>query len=100
LYSWSSSLQRHQYQFDHTCRVAAEEKHVHGLVDFLRPKLAVDVLHGHACPFHSQEGLLVDIGRLDGVYLLFDGPDVAHCLLEVVLADLLAFQCRLRRYCR
>jgi hypothetical protein len=80
--------------------MATEEVNIHGLVDLLGPELAVDVLHSHACPLHGEEGLLVDIGRLDGVYLLFDGPDVAHCLLEVVLADLLAFQCRLRRYCR
>lgn len=50
----------------------------------------MDLLHGLACPLHRQEGLLVDIRRLDRVHLLLDGPDVVQRLLEVMLVDLLA----------
>jgi hypothetical protein len=47
-------------------------------------------LHGLACPLHRLEGLLVDVGRLDGVHLLLNCRDVVQRLLEVVLVDLLA----------
>ena len=50
----------------------------------------MDGLHGRTRPLHGQEGLLVDVRRLDRVHLLLDGPDVVEGLLEVVLVDLLA----------
>ena len=47
-------------------------------------------LHGLIRPLHRHKGLLVDVCRLDRVYLLLEGRDVVQCLLEVVLVGLFA----------
>ena len=65
-------------------------KNIHRLVDLGGRELAVYGLHGITRALHGDEGLLVDICRLDRVHLLFDGPDVVQRLLEVVFVDLLA----------
>lgn len=43
---------------------------IHCLVHLLGRELAMYLLHRVAGLFHRQECLLVDVGRLDGIYLL------------------------------
>ena len=72
--------------------------YAHRLVDLLRRQLAVDLLHGIARALHGGERLTVDIGGLDGVYLLLECSDLRVRLLQAVLVNLLAPERRLGRY--
>jgi len=60
--------------------VSPAPRHVHGLVHLLRRELAVDLLHGLGGALHGRERLPVDVGRLDGVDLLLQRPDLRRCL--------------------
>lgn len=64
--------------FSYTCRTTngiQREREggslcIHCLVHLLGRELAVYLLHRVAGLLHSQECFLVDVGRLDGIYLL------------------------------
>lgn len=73
------------------------QDHSHCLVDLLRRELPVDLLHRLARPLHRRKGFPVDVGRLDGVDLLFKGADLSESLVERVFMLLLPSQRRLRR---
>lgn len=75
----------------HTKR-AQVGKGVHGLIHLVGRELAVYLLHGLAGLLHRQQRLLVDIGRLDRVYLLLQRSDLGLGLLEAVLMRLLTLQ--------
>ena len=60
----------------------------------------MDVLHGGAGVLHRVERLLVDVCRLDGVYLALESHDLRLCLLERVLELLLPPEGRLCRCLR
>lgn len=71
---------------------------IHGLVHCLGREFAVNALHGLACLLHGCKGLAVDIGRLDGVDLLLQGPNLCRRLLQTVLMCLLPLEGSLCRY--
>jgi hypothetical protein len=73
-----------------------EQGDTHCLIHLLGRKLAMYLLHRLAGLLHRQERFLVDIGRLDGIYLLLQRPDLRLGLLEAVLVLLLTFQGSLR----
>jgi hypothetical protein len=52
----------------------------------------MNLLHSFPCLFHSRQGLSVDIGRFDGVYLLLERRYLCRCLLESMLVLLLSFE--------
>jgi hypothetical protein len=58
----------------------------------------VDALHGLASLLHGSKGLAVDIGRFDGVDLLFQCSNLCRCLFQTVLMRLLPLERRLGRY--
>lgn len=90
--------------FSHTCQtIYVRDREytsgghcIHCLVHLLGRELAMYVLHRLAGLLHRQERLLVDVGRLDGIYLLLQRSDLRLSLLEAVFVLLLAFQCGLR----
>ena len=63
---------------------------VHCLVHRLDVEALVDLAHGFAGVLHRFQGLLVDVGGLDGVDLLLDLGDLRRCLFEAALVDFLA----------
>jgi hypothetical protein len=48
----------------------------------------VDLRHCRTSLLHGLEGLVVDIGRFDGVDLLLELDDLRCCLLEVLFVHL------------
>ena len=52
----------------------------------------MDLGHGLARCLHGDQGLLVDVGRLDRIYLLLEGGDLTKRGLEGAFGDLLASQ--------
>lgn len=69
-----------------------EREHPHCLIHLLWCELAVDMLHGLASLLHSQQGLVVDIGRLNRVDLRFQGLYLRQCLFLRVFVGLFASQ--------
>lgn len=67
--------------------------HEHGLVDFVHGQVAVDLLQSIRGVLHGDDGLVVDVGRFDRVYLLLQHGDLAVCLFEGLFVLLLALQC-------
>jgi hypothetical protein len=56
----------------------------------------VNLAHGLACCLHGRQGLPVDVGRLDRIYLLLEGGDLTQRGLEGAFGDLFASQGLLR----
>ena len=67
------SISHHIHQIEESLRWIMD---VHRFVDRLWRQLAVYLFHSLACPFHGSKCLPVDVGRFDGVYLLFQGTDL------------------------
>ena len=63
----------HIYQIEESLRWIMD---VHRFVDRLWRQLAVYLFHSLARPLHGSKRLPVDVGRFDGVYLLFQGTDL------------------------
>jgi hypothetical protein len=57
----------------------------------------MNLLHGVSRLFHRRQRLAVDVGGLDGVYLLLEGRDVLLRLVERCFKSLLPLQRLLRR---
>jgi len=50
---------------------------IHCSIDLFDGQATVDIFHGLAGRLHGFESLLVDVGRLDAVYLAFERHDLA-----------------------
>ena len=89
-----------QYCQPATCRSlrVGSSRYAHRFVDLLRRQLAVDLLHGLSCALHGGQGLAVDVGRLDGIYLLLERADLRVGLLQAMFVDLLTPEGCLGRY--
>lgn len=66
-----------------------EVSNIHGLVNFIDVKLAVDLCHGFTGLRHGIKGLLIDVRRFDGIYLLLESRYLGSRLLKRVLVLLL-----------
>lgn len=69
-----------------------EREEIHRGVHILHCHLAVDRLHGGTSVLHGGEGLLVDVGGLDGVDLLLEHGYLVARLLEGLLVLLLTLE--------
>lgn len=65
------------------------EVKVHDIVDLVDCEASVDLLHRRACILHRVERFLVDIRRLNTVYLALERHDLRRRLLKRVLELLL-----------
>lgn len=58
----------------------------------------MDLLHGLASLLHGRQRLAIDVGGLNRVDLLLQGPNLCHCLVQRMFMSLLALQGSLCRY--
>lgn len=60
----------------------------------------MNLAHSLTCCLHGGQGLPVDVGRLNRIYLLLEGGDLTQRGLEGAFGDLFASQGLLRSYLR
>lgn len=66
---------------------------VHYLVNFVDCEVPMDVFYGFAGVLHGEKSFLIDIGRFDGVDLVFEHRYLGRGLFEGVFLHFLAFEC-------
>lgn len=66
-----------------------QSEDVHNLIHLIRCETLVDMFHCRVGVAHRSKRLLVDVGRFDGVDLLFQSADLRNGLVERVLVCLL-----------